>query len=369
MNRELKALRGLIIHAPGDGGIDWIGGWSGYTIVDCDKIRPKMVREIEGVLSRYGKFETIGILVASSKENFTKNSKDRVNSSGYNLILTDEMNLESDFINFVESKRIKSTQCNEGQNERSIIIIIASLHHNPEVNDDIMKSIKNYEDGEKLMVRHGKKRKSPSNFSETYKKKAHLNLPRDMKGKERMRHSSSETESDEYESTSLCTKVLSKEPQISGKTTSRTGDEQQVFQIKKYVDLLKEARRGITENFASHDPGKIFKMFSQSINKYFKDSSEASLEPEQFPKIIEDIQGCTKYLAIWNSYFNNCKGLIEIQDYKMLKLVYSLTDVFFIMLKICYQEQVKDTSLAKNTNTWKGRDIKSRMNKFWNIDS
>jgi hypothetical protein len=137
----------------------------------------------------------------------------------------------------------------------------------------------------------------------------------------------------------------------------------------EYVDLLKEARRGITENFASHDPGKIFEMFSQSINKYFKDSSEASLEPEQFPKIIEDIQGCTKYLAIWDSHFNNCKGLIEIQDYKMLKLVYSLTDVFFIMLKICYQEQVKDTSLAKNTNTWKGRDIKSRMNKFWNIDS
>ncbi|CAG8839474.1 17332_t:CDS:1, partial [Racocetra persica] len=65
-----------------------------------------------------------------------------------------------------------------------------------------------------------------------------------------------------------------------------------------YVDLLKEARKGITENFASHDPGKIFEMFSQSINKYFKNSSEASLEPEQFPKIIEDIQGCTKYLAI-----------------------------------------------------------------------
>ncbi|CAG8696998.1 17373_t:CDS:2, partial [Racocetra persica] len=157
----------------------------------------------------------------------------------------------------------------------------ASLHHSPEVNNDIIKSINDYED--------------------------------DIKEKEQMRYSSSKTELI-YESTSLCTKVLSKEQQIS-----------------EYVDLLKEARREITENFPSHQE-KIFEMFSQYINKYFKDSLEASLEPKQFPKIIEDNQGCTKYLAIWDSHFNNCKGLIEIQDYKMLKLVYSLTDVFFIML-------------------------------------
>ncbi|CAG8618660.1 3190_t:CDS:2, partial [Racocetra persica] len=122
------------------------------------------------------------------------------------------------------------------------------------------------------MVRHGKKWKSPSNCLEKYKKKVHLDLPRDIKEKEQMRYSSSETESDEY------------------------------------VDSLKEARRikEITENFASHNPGKIFEMFSQSIDQYFnKDPSEASLESEQFSKIIEDIQGCTKYLAIWNLHFNN----------------------------------------------------------------
>ncbi|CAG8550805.1 13433_t:CDS:2 [Racocetra fulgida] len=191
----------------------------------------------------------------------------------------------------------------------------ASLQHNSEATDNIMnnpeESINDYEDGEKHMVRCDKKRESPSNCSEKYKKKARLNLPRSLKEKERMRHSSSETESDEY------------------------------------VDLLKKIRRvkGITENFVSHDPEKIFEMLTQPIHKYFNaDFSEASLEPEQFPKIIEDIQGCFKYLAIWDSYFNNCKRLIGIQDYKMLKLVYSLTDVFFIMLKICYQEQVKDTS-------------------------
>jgi hypothetical protein len=86
-----------------------------------------MVREIEGVMSRYGEFETIGILVAPLKENFTKNSKDRANSSGYNLILTDELNLESDLIKFVNSKRIKSIQCNKGQNERSNKYIIITI--------------------------------------------------------------------------------------------------------------------------------------------------------------------------------------------------------------------------------------------------
>ncbi|CAG8722160.1 9039_t:CDS:1 [Gigaspora margarita] len=111
-------------------------------------------------------------------------------------------------------------------------------------------------------------------------------------------------------------------------------------------------------------------MFSQHINKYFnEEASEASLEPEPLPHIIENVQDCSKYLIIWDSHFNNCKRLIRKEDFKMLKLIYSLTEVFFIMLKICYQEQVKDTSSAKNTDTWKGRDIKSRMNKFWNIYS
>ncbi|CAG8554304.1 24111_t:CDS:10, partial [Gigaspora margarita] len=142
--------------------------------------------------------------------------------------------------------------------------------------------------------------------------------------------------------------------------------------VTKYVDLLKKIRRvkRISENFASQDPSKIFEMFSQPIDRHFNEGvSEVSFEPEPIPKIMEDVYSCSKYLKIWDSHFNNCKNLIGIQDYKMLRLTYSLTEVFFIMLKICNQEQVKDTSLAKNTNTWKGRDIKSRMNKFWNINS
>ncbi|CAG8635504.1 16224_t:CDS:2, partial [Racocetra persica] len=101
-------------HVPGDGGIDWIGGWGGYTIIvqckDCDKIRPKIVREFEGVLSRFGKIETIGILVAPSINNFTRKSIDRLKSSEYNLIFTDELNLSLDLFQFVKSKQIESTQ-------------------------------------------------------------------------------------------------------------------------------------------------------------------------------------------------------------------------------------------------------------------
>ncbi|CAG8711834.1 17503_t:CDS:1, partial [Racocetra persica] len=87
-----------------------------------------MVREIEGVLSRFGKRETISILVALLKNNFTQNSIDRVESSEFNLIFTDEKDLSSDLIKFIEIKRIESTQCNEeliqqikiiGQNESS----------------------------------------------------------------------------------------------------------------------------------------------------------------------------------------------------------------------------------------------------------
>ncbi|CAG8824150.1 44778_t:CDS:1 [Gigaspora margarita] len=113
----------------------------------------------------------------------------------------------------------------------------------------------------------------------------------------------------------------------------------------------------MSSNFASQEPDKIFEMFSQPTNKYFKESiSESLLEPEPFPKTIEDVQSCFEYLAIWNTHFDNCRKAIGKQDFKMLKLIYSLTDVFFNMIKICHQEQVKDTSSEKNTDTWKGRE-------------
>ncbi|CAG8857359.1 36633_t:CDS:1, partial [Gigaspora margarita] len=48
-----------------------------------------------------------------SKNNFTKKSLDRVESTEFNLILTDELYLSLDLIQFVENKRIESTKCNE----------------------------------------------------------------------------------------------------------------------------------------------------------------------------------------------------------------------------------------------------------------
>ena len=49
---------------------------------------------------------TIGILVALSKNRFTKNAVNRAKeSTGYDIILTDENDLYSDLINFIESRK------------------------------------------------------------------------------------------------------------------------------------------------------------------------------------------------------------------------------------------------------------------------
>ncbi|CAG8534520.1 6956_t:CDS:10, partial [Racocetra fulgida] len=52
----------------------------------------------------------------------------------------------------------------------------------------------------------------------------------------------------------------------------------------------------LLKSFASQDPSKIFEMFSQHINRYFNKVSEVSIEPEPFPKIMEDVQSCSEYL-------------------------------------------------------------------------
>ena len=57
---------------------------------------------LEGVLSRYDKKSTIALLIARSTNRFTSEAKDRARSSEYNIILTDEQNVYSDLINFIE---------------------------------------------------------------------------------------------------------------------------------------------------------------------------------------------------------------------------------------------------------------------------
>ncbi|RIB10715.1 hypothetical protein C2G38_166079 [Gigaspora rosea] len=96
---------------PGDGGIDQFGGYRGYTILGQCKnypepgsIGPQYVRDLEGVLSRYHKNTTIGLLVAPSKASFSKNTINRANSSEYIIILTDITNAYSDLVRFVGSQ-------------------------------------------------------------------------------------------------------------------------------------------------------------------------------------------------------------------------------------------------------------------------
>ncbi|KAF0439190.1 hypothetical protein F8M41_004165 [Gigaspora margarita] len=82
---------------------------------------------------------------------------------------------------------------------------------------------------------------------------------------------------------------------------------------------------------------------------------------------------CLKYLQLWVQHFENCKREITNQNYKMLKLIYFLSEVFFTLLILCHQEQQREVSqktLDKSTDNWKGTDIKSRMNKnFGNMNS
>ena len=66
------------------------------------------VQRLEGTLTGANKKKTIVILVARSIDKFTDPAKDRAKvarSAGYNIILTDENNLYSDLINFIESRQ------------------------------------------------------------------------------------------------------------------------------------------------------------------------------------------------------------------------------------------------------------------------
>ncbi|CAG8619226.1 4034_t:CDS:2 [Ambispora gerdemannii] len=99
------------IQEPGDGGIDHFGGYKGYTIiVQCKNygeprsIGPKFLRELEGVLSRYNKCTTIGILIAPSKASFSIRTISRAESSEHIIILTDSINAYSDLVRFVDSR-------------------------------------------------------------------------------------------------------------------------------------------------------------------------------------------------------------------------------------------------------------------------
>ncbi|CAG8741787.1 202_t:CDS:2, partial [Funneliformis caledonium] len=96
---------------PGDGGVDLFGNYEGFLIlVQCKNRRrnigPEILRDLEGVLSRYHNDTTIGILVVPFKENYTAGTIRRARTSRYNIILTDVRDLYLDLVWFVEERQI-----------------------------------------------------------------------------------------------------------------------------------------------------------------------------------------------------------------------------------------------------------------------
>ena len=76
------------------------------------------VGKFEGPLSRYRENKTIALLIARSLcaqngiDIFTDCAKDRARLSEYNIILTDELNMYSDLINFIESHPLDNNSSN-----------------------------------------------------------------------------------------------------------------------------------------------------------------------------------------------------------------------------------------------------------------
>ena len=75
----------------------------------------KYVQRFEGAFTGTRKEITIGILLAREKKKFSSPAKNRAKvarSNGYNIILTDEDNLYSDLIQFIESHSLDSSNSN-----------------------------------------------------------------------------------------------------------------------------------------------------------------------------------------------------------------------------------------------------------------
>ncbi|GES90221.1 hypothetical protein RCL_jg13343.t1 [Rhizophagus clarus] len=123
-------------------------GACGYTlIVQCKNhngsIEPNVVRELEGVLTRFDENTTIGILAAPSKEKFTVNTINRAESSKYNIILTDKSYVYLDLIRFVNSRQIRSSY-NNPSNFHDVFSNPHNNHPNPRSNHSDPHNPRNY---------------------------------------------------------------------------------------------------------------------------------------------------------------------------------------------------------------------------------
>jgi len=86
----------------GDGGIDIFGNYKGYLVlVQCKNyttasVGVGIIRAFEGVMSKYPKKSTIGILVISAANRYTRPAIRRVKLSNYNILLTSFSTMSSD---------------------------------------------------------------------------------------------------------------------------------------------------------------------------------------------------------------------------------------------------------------------------------
>ncbi|CAG8631686.1 15732_t:CDS:10 [Dentiscutata erythropus] len=148
----------------------------------------------------------------------------------------------------------------------------------------------------------------------------------------------------------------SKSTSINSTTLKFNGSTTYSKKLSDYVKKLNNLRKikGTSNIFASNT-NNLAGVYSQPIEKYFNvDSTQVSLEP--LLQQMKDIDSCVIYLNLWDNHYENCQKEITNQHYKMLKLVYSLSEVFFVLLIICQQEQQKEMSqiaLDKTTDNWK----------------
>lgn len=111
---------------------------------------------------------------------------------------------------------------------------------------------------------------------------------------------------------------------------------------------------------SNKDPKDLQGMFTQHID-FNEVSTPVSLDP--LPKHLQNVEDCHNYFRIWNQHYDRCEKEINNQHTKTLNLIHSLSQFFFFLLKYCKQEQENETKSNSLTNSWKGRDIKSRINK------
>ncbi|CAG8643908.1 12185_t:CDS:1, partial [Dentiscutata heterogama] len=109
----------------GDRGIDIFGNYFGYLIlVQCknydEKVDVSDIRKFEDVLSRYLKCTMLEIFATLAVDGYTKVAIERAETSKFNLLLTNLLNIQQDILDYV-SKRLGNFSADSKDPEERII--------------------------------------------------------------------------------------------------------------------------------------------------------------------------------------------------------------------------------------------------------